>query len=31
MAQKGPRLIEATMIQSLQPVVDLILQQRQAS
>jgi acetolactate synthase-1/2/3 large subunit len=31
MAQPGPRLIEATMTQSLQPVVDLILQQRQAS
>ena len=31
MTQQGPRLIEATMTQSLQPVVDLILQQRQAS
>jgi acetolactate synthase-1/2/3 large subunit len=27
MAQKGPRLIEATMVQNLQPVVDFILQQ----
>ena len=27
MAQKGPRLIEATMVQNLQPVVDYILQQ----
>lgn len=31
MTQKGPRLIEATMAQDLQPVVDLILQMRQAS
>lgn len=30
MTQKGPRLIEATMAQDLQPVVDLILQMRQA-
>lgn len=28
MAQKGPRLIEATMVQNLQPIVDLILQQQ---
>jgi acetolactate synthase-1/2/3 large subunit len=27
MAQQGPRLIEATMVQNLQPVVDFILQQ----
>ncbi len=31
MAQPGPRLIEATMTQNLQPVVDLILQQSQAN
>lgn len=30
MEQKGPRLIEATMAQDLQPVVDLILQMRDA-
>ena len=29
LAQTGPRLIEATMVQNLQPVVDLILQQSQ--
>ena len=31
MAQPGPRLIEATLAQDLQPVVDLILQMRQPS
>ena len=30
MAKRGPRLIEATMVQDLQPVVDLIHQMRQA-
>ena len=30
MAQEGPRLIEAAIVQDLQPVVDLILQMRQA-
>jgi acetolactate synthase I/II/III large subunit len=31
MAQPGPRLIEATIVQNLQPLVELIQQQRQAS
>jgi acetolactate synthase-1/2/3 large subunit len=31
MAQSGPRLIEASFEQNLQPVVDLILQQRKGS
>jgi acetolactate synthase-1/2/3 large subunit len=31
MAQPGPRLIEATIVQNLQPLVDLIQKQRQAS
>ncbi len=31
MSQRGPRLIEATIEQDLQPVVDLIMQQRQAT
>lgn len=30
MAQKGPKLIEANIVQNLQPVVDLILQQKTA-
>jgi len=30
MSKKGPRLIEATMAQNLQPFVDLIMQMRQA-
>jgi acetolactate synthase-1/2/3 large subunit len=30
MTRKGPRLIEATMTQNLQPLIDLIQQQRRA-